>query len=87
MAAYLFCKGENDESESSIFSFPSLRGWPSPVDLSIHLIKDCGGGQSWILGFIKKSNYFFISKKKCKKRKQKKKNPRNTSLYLVQILA
>ena len=53
-----------------LVSFPSLRGWPSPVDLSIHLIKDCGGGQSWILGFIKKSNYFFISKKKCKKRKQ-----------------
>lgn len=55
-----------------LVSFPSLRGWPSPVDLSIHLIKDCGGGQSWRLGFIKKSNYFFISKKKCKKRKQKK---------------
>lgn len=70
-----------------LVSFPSLRGWPSPVDLSIHLIKDCGGGQSWILGFIKKSNYFFISKKKCKKRKQKNTKNRNTSLYLVQILA
>lgn len=46
-----------------LLSFPSRRGWPSPVDLSIHLIEDCGGAQSWRLGFIKKSTYLLLYKK------------------------
>ena len=63
-----------------LHSFPSLRGWPSPVDLNIHLIEGCEGAQSWRLGSIVRRNV------KKKKKKQAKK-PKSSSFCLVQILA
>ena len=63
-----------------LHSFPSLRGWPSPVDLNIHLIEGCEGAQSWRLGSIVRRNV-------KKKKKKKAKKPKSSSFCLVQILA
>ena len=52
-----------------LLSFPSLRGWPLPVDLNIHLIEGCEGTQSWRLGSIVRRN---VKKKKKTSKKTKK---------------